>query len=69
MEETVLRKNQKYLGQVVEVLVEGFAKEKCFGMSRECKRVVFLGGKSLIGKIVSVKISEAKEWELEGNIV
>ena len=69
MEETVLRKNQKYLGQVVEVLVESCEGGKCTGNSREMKRVVFPGDESLIGQIVNVKISEAKEWELEGDTV
>ena len=67
MEETALRKNQKYLGREVEVLVESCRDGKCAGNSREMKRVVFPGGESLIGQIVKVKISEAKEWELEGD--
>jgi tRNA-2-methylthio-N6-dimethylallyladenosine synthase len=68
MEETVLRKNQKYLGQTLEVLIESCKDGKCSGNSRECKRVVFLGDESLIGQIVNVKINEAKEWELAGDI-
>jgi len=76
MEETALRKNQKYLGREVEVLVsarggsasggESSINGKCAGNSREMKRVAFPGDKFLIGKIVNVKIKEAKEWILIG---
>lgn len=66
MEETALRKNKKYLGQTVEVLVESFNNGKCAGNSREMKLVQFSGAADLVGKIVNVKIKEAKEWVLVG---
>ena len=67
MEKTALRKNKKFLGKTVEVLVDGCADGKCWGFSREYKRVVF-SGKNLIGQIVNVKIKNAREWELGGDI-
>ena len=63
-----LRKNKKYLGKTVEVLVDGCKFGKCYGLSREYKRVVFAGDKSLIAKVLCVRITQSKEWELEGEI-
>ena len=40
---------------------------KCWGFSREYKRVVF-PGKNLIGQVVNIKINKVKEWELEGEV-
>lgn len=68
MEAQTLRKNQKYVGGVVEVLVENCEQGICSGNSREMKLVQFLGGPDLAGKIVNVKIFEAKEWLLKGEI-
>lgn len=66
MKKNVLRKNKKYLNKEVEVLVDGCKAGKCYGLSREYKKVIFPGKKSLIGEIVNVKINKIKEWELEG---
>ncbi|PIR66244.1 MAG: tRNA (N6-isopentenyl adenosine(37)-C2)-methylthiotransferase MiaB [Parcubacteria group bacterium CG10_big_fil_rev_8_21_14_0_10_36_14] len=68
MEKNILRKNKKYFGKIVEVLVDGCRAGKCYGLSREYKRVVFKGDKFLIGKILNVKINKTKEWELEGEL-
>ena len=69
MEEIVLRKNQKYVGREAEVLVENCADGICSGNSREMKVVQFLGDENLIGKICRVKIFEAKEWILKGELL
>lgn len=66
MEEIVLRKNQKYLGQIVEVLVDEFKDGACTGNSSEMKMVQFLGNKKMIGKLVKVKINFAEKWILKG---
>lgn len=66
MEETTLRKNQKYVGQTVSVLVDKCEDGACVGNSSEMKVVSFSGDESLIGKVISVKIIEAKEWILYG---
>jgi tRNA-2-methylthio-N6-dimethylallyladenosine synthase len=66
MEKNALRKNKKFVGKFVEVLVDGCSDGKCWGFSREYKRVVFSAGKSLVGEVVNVKINKVKEWELEG---
>ena len=66
MEKIVRRKNQKYVGQTVSVLVDKCAGGYCYGNSNEMKLVRFLGVKKLLGQIVNVKIQEAKEWILYG---
>ena len=64
MKKNSLRKNKKFIGKVVEVLVDSCADNKCWGLSRENKRVVFSGNKKLVGRIVDVRIEKAREWEL-----
>lgn len=63
---------EKYEGQVVEVLVEGESKNNpdvLAGYTRRNKLVNFSGPKSAIGKLVKVKITEAKTWSLNGEMV
>ena len=66
MEETVLRKNQAYVGKNVEVLVDACEKGLCSGNSREMKRVLFRGNDSMIGTLQSVIVDRALEWVLYG---
>ncbi|MBU0625596.1 tRNA (N6-isopentenyl adenosine(37)-C2)-methylthiotransferase MiaB [Patescibacteria group bacterium] len=66
METIVWRKNQKFVGRVVEVLVESCENGVCFGNSREMKLTRFPGDSELIGQIVPVRISSAYEWTLDG---
>jgi tRNA-2-methylthio-N6-dimethylallyladenosine synthase len=66
------RAMKKYEGQVVEVLVEGESKTNpdiLSGYTRKNKLVNFKGPKSAIGKLVQVKITEAKTWTLDGVMV
>lgn len=66
------KQNQKYLNQIVEVLVEGTSKkndEMLSGYSKHNKLVNFKGNKNDIGKIVKVKITEVKTWALKGEQV
>lgn len=63
---------EKYKGQTVEVLVEGESKNNpdvLAGYTRKNKLVNFKGPKSAIGKLVQVKITEAKTWSLNGEMV
>ncbi len=66
MEDTVLRKNQQYIGTDVSVLVESCEKGLCSGNSREMKRVVFRGSETMIGTVIPVKVERAVEWVLYG---
>ncbi len=63
---------QQFEGQVVEVLVEGESKrndEVLSGYTRRSKLVNFKAPKSVIGKLVHVKITEAKTWSLDGEFI
>lgn len=68
MEETVLKKNQTYIGSCVSVLVDSFQQGLCSGNSREMKRVVFRGDESLIGTIQDVSVDRAVEWVLYASL-
>jgi tRNA-2-methylthio-N6-dimethylallyladenosine synthase len=63
---------KKYEGQTVDVLVEGESKNNpdvLAGYTSKSKLVNFIGPKTAIGKIVKVKIAEAKTWSLNGEMV
>ncbi|MBU9722666.1 MULTISPECIES: tRNA (N6-isopentenyl adenosine(37)-C2)-methylthiotransferase MiaB [Bacillaceae] len=65
-------KNKAYEGKVVEVLVEGESKKNpdvLAGRTRTNKLVNFEAPKSCIGKLVHVKITDAKSWSLNGQVV
>src|SRR3989338_3871832 len=66
MEQTVLKKNQAYVGQTVSVLVDQHAHGFCLGNSSEMKRVRFHGEASQVGTIQPVEIFQAEEWILHG---
>lgn len=65
-------KNQQYPGKTVEVLVEGESKkdpEVLSGRTRTNRLVNFKAPKSTIGTVLYVKITEAKTWSLNGEVV
>ena len=67
--EGYLKGHQRFLGQVVKVLVDGFSKnnpEYMTGYSEHRKVVNFKPIKANVGDIVSVKITEAKTWFMNG---
>ena len=66
------KRNDKYVGKTLKVLVEGVSKKNkniLSGYSEENKLVNFKGDESLIGTITSVKITTSKTWTLEGEAV
>ncbi|WP_017753836.1 tRNA (N6-isopentenyl adenosine(37)-C2)-methylthiotransferase MiaB [Calidifontibacillus oryziterrae] len=66
------KKNKQIEGQVVEVLVEGESKnnpEILAGYTSKNKLVNFRGPKSVIGEIVKVRITSAKTWTLDGEMI
>lgn len=72
LNEISLKKNLAYQGQVVEVLVEGESRKNpdvLTGHTRGNKVVNFVGPKSLIGELVYVKVTNAKTWTLNGELV
>lgn len=67
-----LKGNKRFEGKVVKVLVDGTSKNDSnilCGYSEHNKLVNFKGNKESIGKIVDVKITEAKTWFLIGEEV
>ena len=64
------RRNKRYLGKSVEVLVEGRSErspERLTGRTRTNKIVNFIGGQELVGKLVDVQIESANPWALRGS--
>ena len=67
-----LLNNKKYLNKKVPVLIEGISEKdnnKVFGYTDNMKLVNVIGDKSLIGKIVNVKIIDAKSFSLDGEVI
>ncbi len=73
VDEGYLKGNQRFVGQVVEVLVDGESKSDLgmlSGYSKHNKLTHFKSDdKSLIGQIVKVKITDAKSWFMIGDLV
>ena len=70
-EENIQKNNQKYVGTVQKILVEGQSKnnEKMLtGRTDTNKVVVFEGDKELIGQIINIKIVSEHKWYLKGEI-
>ena len=60
------------IGKTVPVLVEGHnenGKTQLYGYTDNNKLINFDGDDSLIGKIVSVKVTDAKTWSLDGKLI
>jgi tRNA-2-methylthio-N6-dimethylallyladenosine synthase len=67
-----LKGNQRFLHQVVKVLVDGVSKyddQVLAGYTAHNKLVNFKGKPEMIGQIVDVRITEAKTWFLLGESV
>ncbi len=66
-----LESNQKLLGKVVEVLISGVSekdKNKVYGYTDTMKLVNVSGDMDMVGKIVNVKITDAKSFSLDGEV-
>ena len=64
-----LKSNQNFIGKTVKVLITGLSDRDnnlVAGYTEEMKLVNVLGDKNLIGKIVTVKITDAKSFSLNG---
>ena len=66
-----LKSNKKMVNKEYLVLVEGESSKKgmMYGYTETNKLVNFIGNKDLIGKIVNVKIIDAKSFSLDGELV
>jgi tRNA-2-methylthio-N6-dimethylallyladenosine synthase len=71
-QELSLASNQREIGRVVEVLVEGFSKrsrDDMFGRTSQYKTVVFPRAGRYIGELVQVRITSASAATLLGDVV
>ena len=72
VESQIEENNQKYLGTIQKVLVEGESKNKkelLTGRTDSNKVVIFEGDKNLIGQMIDLKIVSEHMWYLKGNII
>ncbi len=70
VESQIAENNQKYIGTIQKVLVEGESKnnsEMLTGRTDSNKVVIFEGDKSLINKFINLKIVSEHMWYLKGN--
>ena len=73
VKENCLKSNKKYVGREMEILVESFYNHKgkniITGKTRNNKTVHVPCNKDLTGEFVNVKISGAKTWYLQGELI
>ena len=69
LREISTKKHNALAGKTLEVLVSSQISETCIGRSREFKEVHFKSGRPLLGQIVDVKITEAREFLLVGELL
>ena len=77
LKETALENNQKYVGKVVEVLVEKVDDDFIYGKTRSFKNVKMTVSSIVpiglwnrnAGEFIKVKITKARFWNLKGKIV
>ena len=63
--------NDRYLGKVVKVLIEGVSEkddDRLMGYTDTMKLVNVKAPKEYIGKIIDVKITDVKTWSMDGEI-
>jgi len=68
LRQTALANNGRYIGEIVQVLVDGEKNGKLFGKTAGNRVVSFDGEISLIGSFAKVKIISAKPFSLSGEM-
>ncbi len=68
LKQTALKNNKKYVGKIVEILVNKTKKGFLIGKTREYKTVKVESKKNLLGQFAKVKITDALPWGLKGEI-
>jgi tRNA-2-methylthio-N6-dimethylallyladenosine synthase len=70
LKKTAFENNKKYVGKIVETLVDSNKNGYYYGRTRTMKNVKFESKqKNLIGKIVKTRITKANIWNLEGVLI
>ncbi len=70
-EDNIEINNQKYVGTIQKILVEGYSKNNptmLTGRTDTNKVVVFEGDEELIGNIINIKIKSEHKWFLRGEL-
>ena len=70
-DENVSKNNEKFIGKVEKILVDGESKNNenmLTGRNDANKVIIFEGSKDLIGKMIDVKITEEHKWYLKGEV-
>ena len=69
--ECCLKSNQKYLGREMEVLIENFEQDRgvITGRTRNNKIVHIPCDKDMTGEFATVKITRARTWYLNGELI
>ena len=69
LKKTALENNRKYLGKILEILIQKEKDGFCFGKTRTLKNIrIPLENKTLTGKFVKAEIIKANPWNIEGRI-
>ncbi len=69
LKENNVQKNEKYIGKKIKVLaIKSSDKGVLLGKTENYRNVKIKGSKKLVGEFVSVKITDASLWGLEGEI-
>ena len=67
LQESILsQKNARFLGDTVNVLVDGHRKGKWQGRTRTDRLVFFEDERDMLGQLVDVKIAKTSPWSLQG---
>lgn len=69
LKQTALENNKKYIGKIVEVLIDSKKDGRLFGKTKEYKTIEINNDKYQIGEIIKAKITEALAWSLRGKII
>ena len=71
VESQIEENNQKYIGTIQKILVEGTSKnneEMLTGRTDSNKVVIFKGDKNLIGQMLELEVVSEHMWYLKGKI-
>jgi tRNA-2-methylthio-N6-dimethylallyladenosine synthase len=63
------KKHQAFIGRTVEVLVTEQIGQSCRGRTREFKEIEFRSNRPLLGKLATVRVTEADTFYLKGGLI
>ena len=69
LKQTALEKNRKLIGKETAVLINENRGDNYFGKNEHYKTIKIKSDKNILGKLVTVKITEAKPFTLQGELI